>query len=267
MTLSAVIIILREVLEAALLLSLLVSSTRLMALSYRGIIAGLLLGLAGAVTATRLMDTISESFDGVGQEVLNALLLVAIVVLLLVYVAGLDRRAVKGDGLMNPLLLLTSCLVVAMAITREGMEIIIFIYGFSADPVEMLPVLVGGAIGAGIGISVGVLIYYTLINLPVRLEILVPVLLLALVASGMASQAVVYLMQGGLIASQLPVWDTSGWVAETSVTGQLLYALLGYEATPTLVQLGVYGFTLAVFLLVIVAGRRLRGAAQARGME
>jgi high-affinity iron transporter len=267
MTLSAVIIILREVLEAALVLSLLVSTTRLMALSYRGIIAGLLLGLAGAVTATLLMDIISESFDGVGQEVLNVVLLSAIVVLLLVYAAGLDRRAAKGDGLMNSLLLVVSCLVVAMAITREGMEIIIFMYGFSADPVEMLPVLVGGAIGAGIGISLGVLIYYTLINLPDRLATIVPLLLLALVASGMASQAVVYLMQGGLIESQLPVWDTSGWIAETSVTGQLLYALLGYEATPTLVQLGVYGLTLAVFMLVIVAERRLRETANVRGMK
>jgi high-affinity iron transporter len=266
-TLSAVIIILREVLEAALVLSLLVSTTRLMALSCRGIIAGLLLGLAGAVTATLLMDIISESFAGVGQEVLNALLLGAIAISLLVYAAGLDRRAAQGDGLMNSSLLVMSCLVVAMAITREGMEIIIFVYGFSTDPVEMLPVLVGGAIGAGIGISVGVLIYFTLINLPVRLEVIVPLLLLALVAAGMASQAVVYLMQGGLIQSQLPVWDTSGWVAETSVTGQLLYALLGYEATPTLVQLGVYGFTLAVFMLVIVAGRRLRGAAKLRDAE
>jgi len=267
MTLSAVIIILREVLEAALVLSLLVSTTRLMALSYRGIIAGFLLGLAGAVTATLMIDIISESFDGVGQEVLNAALLGAIVVLLLVYAAGLDRRAATGNGRMTSLLLMVSCLVVAMAIMREGMEIIIFMYGFSADLVEMLPVLVGGAIGAGIGISLGVLIYYSLINLPERLAIIVPLLLLALVASGMASQAVVYLMQGGLIESQLPVWDTTGWIAETSVTGQLLYALLGYEATPTTAQLGVYGITLAVFLLVIVAERRLREMPHARGVQ
>jgi high-affinity iron transporter len=266
MTLSAVIIILREVLEAALVLSLLVSATRLMALSYRGIIAGFLLGLAGAVTATLLMDVISESFDGVGQEVLNVVLLSAIVVLLLVYAAGLDRRVAKAGGLMHWLLLMVSCLVVAMAITREGMEIIIFMYGFSADPVEMLPVLVGGAIGAGIGTSLGVLIYYTLINLPDRLAVIVPLLLLALVASGMASQAVVYLMQGGLIESQLPVWDTSGWVAETSVTGQLLYALLGYEATPTLMQLGAYGVTLMAFMLVIAAARWLRVTPHVRGV-
>jgi high-affinity iron transporter len=266
MTLSAVIIILREVLEAALVLSLLISTTRLMGLSYRGIIAGFLLGVAGAVSATLLVDVISESFDGVGQEVFNAVFLAAIVLLLIVYGAGLDRRAaMTGNGLKAPLLLVVTCLALALAITREGMEIIIFIYGFAADPVEMLPVLVGGAIGAGIGISLGVLIYYGLINLPSRLAIVVPLLLLALVASGMASQAIVYLMQGGLVESQLPVWDSSGWVSETSVTGQLLYASLGYEATPTPKQLVFYGATLVVFMLVIVIGRWLRALPTLRG--
>lgn len=267
MTLSAVIIILREVLEAALVLSLLFSTTRLMGLSYRGILAGFVLGTAGAVSATLFVEAISESFDGVGQEVFNAVLLTAIVLLLIVYAAGLDRRAAAGNGRMARLLPLVGCLVMAMALTREGMEIIIFISGFAADPAEILPVLVGGAMGAGIGISVGVLIYYGLISLPGRLAVVVPLLLLALVAAGMASQAVVYLMQGGLVESQLPVWDSSGWIPETSVTGQLLYALLGYEATPTLKQLGFYSATLLVFLLVIAVSRWLRKTAALRGMQ
>jgi len=268
MTLSAVIIILREVLEAALVLSLLVSTTRLMRLSYRGIIAGLALGMAGAVVATLLVDVISESFEGVGQEVFNAVSLSAIVLLLIVYAAGLDRRAAAaGNGPIPLLPLVVSCLAVALAVTREGMEIIIFVYGFTANPGEMLPVLVGSAIGAGIGISLGVLIYYGLINLPARLAVPVPLLLLALVASGMASQAVVYLMQGGLVESQLPVWDSSAWISETSVTGQLLYASLGYEATPTLKQLVFYGATLGFFMLVIVVGRWLREMPAVRGVQ
>jgi high-affinity iron transporter len=74
-------------------------------------------------------------------------------------------------------------------------------------------------------------------------------------------------MQGGLVESQLPVWDSSGWISETSVTGQLLYALLGYEATPSLKQLVFYGATLVAFLLVIVIPRLLRGASAERGMR
>jgi high-affinity iron transporter len=265
MTLSAVIIILREVLEAGLVLSLLVSTSRLMGLSYRGIIAGFVLGMAGAVSATRFVDVISESFDGVGQEVFNAVFLTGIVLLLLVYAAGVDRQTTTGNRLMSLLQLVVSCLAVALATTREGMEIIIFVYGFTANPLEMLPVLVGGAIGAGIGASLGVLIYYGLINLPDRFAVVVPLLLLALVASGMASQAVVYLMQGGLVESQLPVWDSSGWISETSVTGQLLYAVLGYEATPTLKQLVFYCATLVVFILVIAINRWLREMPAVRG--
>ena len=267
MTLSAVIIILREVLEAALLLSLLVSTTRIMGLSSRGILAGLVLGIGGAVSATLLMDVISELFDGVGQEVFNAAFLSAIVLLLIVYAAGLDRRAVADEGRIAMLLLVVSCLVVALALTREGMEIIIFVYGFAAGPDEMLPVLVGGSIGAGIGISLGVLIYYGLINLPDRFAVVVPLLLLALVGSGMASQAVVYLMQGGLVESQLPVWDSSAWISETSVSGQLLYALLGYEATPTLTQLGIYAATLLAFVLAIVVTRWWREPPAVRGTQ
>jgi high-affinity iron transporter len=91
--------------------------------------------------------------------------------------------------------------------------------------------------------------------------------MLALVAAGMASQAVVYLMQGGLVESQLPVWDSSGWISETSVTGQLLYAVLGYEATPTLKQLVFYCATLLAFMLVVVISRWLREMPAERGAD
>jgi high-affinity iron transporter len=248
---------LREVLEAALLVSLLLSTSMVMGISRRGVVAGIVLGVIGAGLATWQFDLISESFEGVGQEVFNAALLGAMVLLLLAYSGYLAKCAAQQQaGISAPLLI--ACLVVAIAVTREGMEIFIFVYGFTAIPSELLSVLVGSAMGAGIGISLGVLIFYGLINLPGRLGVSVPHLLLALVAAGMASQAVVYLTQGGLIDSWLPVWDTSDWISETSVTGQLLYALLGYEATPTATQLVLYGITLLLFIAVALLVRRLR---------
>jgi high-affinity iron transporter len=267
MTLSAVIIILREVLEAAMVLSLLVSTTRLTGLSYRGILTGFVFGIAGAVTATLLVDMISDCCDGAGQELFNTVSLVAIVLLLFLYAAGFDRRSTGAeDGWLARLLYVVSGLAVALAIMREGTEIIIFMYGFAVDPAELLPILVGSAIGAGIGISLGVLIYYGIVNLPGRLAVNVSLVLLALLASGMAAQAVVYLMQGGLVESQLPVWDSSGWISETSVTGQLLYATLGYEATPTLKQLACYAASLGAFAMVVIITRWVRKAPAVRGV-
>jgi high-affinity iron transporter len=256
MTISAVIIILREVLEAALLVSLLLCSSLVTGIPRRGIIIGIVLGVIGAALVTWQFDLISESFEGVGQEVFNASLLGSMVLLLLAYsgymVKGVARQY---PGISAPVVI--ACLVVAMAITREGVEVFVFTYGFNESPAELLSVLVGGAMGAGIGISLGVLIYYALINLPERLSVSVPQLLFALLAAGMSSQAVVYLAQGGVIDSRLPVWDTSDWIPETSVTGQLLYVLLGYEATPAAPQLVLYGMTLLLFVAVaLIAHRR-----------
>lgn len=257
MTISAVIIILREVLEAALLISLLMSSSMVMGVSRRGVGAGIVLGVIGAGLVTWQFDLISESFEGVGQEVFNAALLGAMVLLLLVYSGYMQLAAVQLQRRISVPLVI-ACLVVAIAVTREGMEVFIFIYGFSTIPAELLSVLVGGAMGAGIGISLGVLIFYGLINLPRRLGMSVPLFLLALIAAGMASQAVVYLTQGGMVDARLPVWDTSSWISESSVTGQLLYALLGYEATPAASQLVLYGITLLLFAAVALFASRQR---------
>lgn len=255
MTISAVIIILREVLEAALLVSLLLSSAMVMGISRLGVVAGIVLGFMWSGVVTWQFDRISESFEGVGQEVFNAALLGSIVLLLLAYSYYMARRAGgQQSGVSVPLVL--ACLVVAMAVTREGVEVFVFIYGFTAIPSELSSVLVGAAMGAGIGVSLGVLIFYGLINLPGGISVSLPQCLIALIAAGMTSQAVVYLTQGGLIDSRLPVWDSSGWIPESSVTGQMLYALLGYEATPTATQLVLYGITLLLFASVALVTRR-----------
>ena len=74
MLLSSVIIILREVLEAALLISVLLVLTRSLDKSFRWVLWALLAGMIGAMVYGISIDTISEWFDGVGQEVVNALL-------------------------------------------------------------------------------------------------------------------------------------------------------------------------------------------------
>ena len=154
--------------------------------------------------------------------------------------------------LSDKLIVLVMATTVALAVVREGFEILVYIYGFSNELPQFMTILTGAVIGASIGISMGALIYYFVSSLSYRLSRMVGLSLLALVAAGMLSQAVLLLIQADWLPSQLPIWDSSGWLSETSVTGQLLYALIGYEATPSALQASFYfgGF---ILLLVVVA--------------
>jgi len=166
--------------------------------------------------------------------------------------AFLATRDPGSQRLSEKLIVLVMAVMVAVAVTREGFEILVYMYGFSAELPRFMTILAGSVMGACIGISMGALIYYFVLTLPPRLSLIVGLGLLALVAAGMLSQAVLLLIQADWLPSQLPLWDSSGWLSESSVTGQLLYALIGYEATPSALQASFYFGGLSLFLIVAV---------------
>ncbi|NOQ76674.1 MAG: iron permease [Methylococcaceae bacterium] len=248
MFLNAVIIILREVIEASLIISIFLAFCQQYKLPRQWLFFALPLGLVIALIYAINMSTVSQWLDDVGQEVINAslhtmvyLVMVSFVTLAVSVKTGHYKKVIIG-------LMITG---VTFASIREGSEIILYIYGFIALPDLLNAVLLGGAIGAGLGLSVGVLFYYLLVSLPTNQGIKVGLLLSLFVAGGMVLQATQLLSQADWIASQYPLWDTSNWISERSVIGQLLYALVGYEATPTPTQ--VIAYVSALTLMVILA--------------
>jgi len=237
MLLNAVVIVLREVIEASLIISIFLAFSQAINRSRLWLLLGLGLGTITAVVYALNIITVSQWFEGVGQEVVNASIhLLLYLVLLLFMVLASSRQLSQYQNI----LITTMVMGVVLASSREGSEIILYIHGFSSIPELFKSVVLGGAIGAGIGISVGVFFYYLLVNLQTEKGIKLGYILILLVASSMVSQAVQLLIQADWIVSQYPLWDTSNWISERSVTGQLLYALIGYEATPTPIQVIAY---------------------------
>lgn len=253
MLLTAVIIILREVLEASLLISVLAALSGLLHIRRGWIAWALVAGSAGAVLLAFSINRISGWFDGVGQEVTSATLQLLIYALLAVFIFFNQARARHGcfsDSALQRVM----AGIVSLAVIREGFEVLVYVSGFSTDLSQLVTVLVGATIGAGIGISTGSLVYYLLYSLGGVRARIVGTSLLILIAAGMASQAALLLIQADWLPSQLPVWDTSRLIAEESVTGQLLYALAGYEATPTAIQASFYfGGGLVLVLLAMLS--------------
>lgn len=244
---SAVIIFLGEVLEAMLIISLLLAAADFLAIPRAWFALAIGAGLLGAGAYAAGFSAISDAFDGTGQERLNALLLFGITVSL--WAAALyviERRRTAPPRLPEWVGPVSTVAAITLAITRECSELYLYLSGTLAMENSILPVLLGGAIGTGIGFSAGALLFAVLSHQPRPRGLLSVSVICAPLAAGMASQAVNFLMQADVLSAQLPLWDTSAVVREGSVTGEILYALFAYEATPTPLQAATYLGSLAV---------------------
>ena len=71
--------------------------------------------------------------------------------------------------------------------------------------------------------------------------------LIALLAAGMAAQAIAFLEQADILtALDQTVWDTSWILSDASFLGKALHTLIGYVDQPTAMQLIAYAATLGV---------------------
>jgi high-affinity iron transporter len=248
MLLNSVVILVREVLEAALLLSILMSLTINTGLRRDWWLWAVPLGLLGAILYAAQLGRMAELFDGVGQEIFNALSQILICLLLPAAMVGFIHRHFVGATKGKPLYLLAIGITV-LAMLREGAEIYLYLSAFLGVPEWRSSLYAGSAIGFGLGFSVGALFYYWLRSFSKERALLVMSALSAMVAAGMSLQACKMLIQ----ADWLPdgeAWDTSQFLAEDGVAGQLLYALAGYEATPAPVQVWSYAAVFFGSLLI-----------------
>ena len=261
MFINAVVIVLQEILEAALMLSLLLAFLRYfnevttlsavpraLLLRRRWAVYSVVLGVVFAWLYSVNLGTISEAFDYVGLEVANAaihsLSCLFLVVIAWLFPVPFDEESdAKKEGYPSiriGMLTLSMVIVVTLAILREGSEIMQFAGGIIGQHQSGLSVLYGGLVGAGIGISTGVLLYFGLTGLPPSWSLRTCTLLLALMAGNMAAQAVLLLTQADWLPYTAIAWDSGALLDEASVLGQLSFALVGYESTPSWLQVAAY---------------------------
>jgi high-affinity iron transporter len=144
--------------------------------------------------------------------------------------------------------------VVALAVLREGSEVVLFLYGMVAGGASGL--FGGLALGIVGGVAVGFALYFGLLRIPLRHFFTATNALLVLLAAGLASSAARYLVQANLLpALNGQLWDSSWLLSNGSLPGQTLHILIGYDAHPSGIMLVFY---LSVVLL-LVAGIRVTG--------
>jgi len=244
------IIVLREVIEAGLIVGIVLAAAR--GVPRRGwwIAFGILAGTVGACVVAVFAGAISSAFEGSGQELLNAAVLLLAVVMLAWHNAWMSRHGrelaaeVKHVGEEvrageRPLTALA--IVCGLAVLREGSEVVLFLYGIVASGASASQLMLGGVLGVLGGAVFTALTYFGLIAIPTRYIFIVTSVLITFIAAGMAGQAMVYLNAAGVLtALGQPVWDTSWLLPQSSLPGLALKTLIGYSEQPTAMQILAY---------------------------
>jgi len=260
--LASLLIVFREVFEAGLVVGIVMAVTATVPGRAMWIMGGVAAGILGACLVAVFTSGLSELFGGSGQEIFNASILGFAVLMLTWHNVWMSRhgrelvaelRAAGEAVAAGSKSLLALAIVVAIAVLREGSEVVLFLYGVAASQGgASWSMVAGGFVGLVLGSSVCLLTYLGLVTIPTRYLFSVTSALIALLAAGMAAQAIAFLEQADILtALDETVWDTSWILSDSSFLGKALHTLIGYVDQPTAMQVVVYAATLAVIVVLM----------------
>jgi high-affinity iron transporter len=259
--LSALLIVFREVIEAGLIVGIVLAATQGVPKRGTAVSTGIFAGVLGACLVAAFAGELAALFQGNGQELFNASILLLAVTMLTwhnVWMASHGRqmarelKAAGHDVLTGKRTLAALGVVVGVAVLREGSEVVLFLYGIAAQGgTSNAALLLGGGLGLLAGAAVSALMYFGLLTIPAGRLFQVTSGLIILLAAGMAAQAVLFLQNGGYIDVMTDtIWDTSWLLKEDSIPGRLLHTLVGYVQAPDGAQILAYLATIAAILVL-----------------
>ena len=245
--LSALVIALREGLEAALIIAIL--AAYLVRAHRRAELRGLLLGAgaAGALCAAVGLTVAlgAAELPTVTQEIIEGISSVLAVVLLtwMIFFMRKHARSQKSELEASAARALASTsrwalpLVAFSAVAREGLETVLFLYASFRNSTSTTGSGVGAVVGLLVAAALGFGIYRGGVHLNLRRFFQVTGGLLVIVAGGLLAGAVHAMNEAGAITVLTrPAWDLNGILSDTGFVGSVLHGLMGYVGAPNVLQ-------------------------------
>lgn len=147
-----------------------------------------------------------------------------------------------------------------VAVVREGVELAFFITAafFAGDQSQVTSNIIRTLAGTILGLGTAALLGWTLFATTVRLDLRrffqVTGILLILFAAGLVAHGIHEFNEVGWIPAVIePIWDVNTILDESSLAGQLLKTLFGYNGNPSLTEMIAY---FAYLVVVSIFWRR-----------
>jgi high-affinity iron transporter len=244
---SAFLITLREGIEAALIISILLAYLRQVGeagqarLVWIGSAAAIVVSLA----AGAVLYGIGAEFEGTAEQAFEGLVTLFAVAVLTWMIFWMRRQGgrVKSElqqrvdaALLGGGLALGSLAFVA--VLREGIETALFLYGTEqAAGQGLLPTVLGGLIGLSVAAVLGYLLYRGGLRLNLRVFFRVTGVLIIIVAAGLFAFSVHELQEAGWLPFLTqPAYDISHRLSDENGAGAMLRAVIGYNDDPSVLE-------------------------------
>jgi high-affinity iron transporter len=247
---SALVIALREGLEAALIVGIVLGYLNRIGRRDRMPYAW-----TGVITASVLCTVIAIAMRAIGAELETpfeqifegAMMLIAVIVLTWMifwmrYQAKFLQRDLEREvqsamergqnwGLFA---------LAFLAVFREGVEMALFLAA-NAFAADAFGTVIGALIGLAIAVVAGVLIYVFAVRLDVAFVFDSTSILLIIFAAGMISRSVHEFQEiGWLPVLATMAWNTQAFLSNDSGIGALLRSLVGYNDSPSWLEVATY---------------------------
>jgi len=241
---AALVITLREGIEAALIVSILLAYLTQLDRADRHPVVwwGTSLAVALSVAIGALIFIVAGEFEGKAEETFEGLVTLGAAAVLTWMIFWMRRQGARIKSELQHKVdtaLMTGGAALAslafFAVLREGVETALFLFGTDrATSASDVAVIVGGLLGLAIAVVLGYLLYRGAVKLNIRTFFKITGGLILIVGAGLFAFSIHELQEAGYLPFLTSsAFDVSDTLSDESGLGALLRALVGYNADPT----------------------------------
>ncbi|MFQ6123846.1 MAG: FTR1 family protein [Candidatus Heimdallarchaeota archaeon] len=270
MVLASFVIALREGIEAALIIGIILAYLKKIQQTRHNkhVYLGLGLAIIASIVVALGFELLAGGFTGTNEEVFEGLASLTAVVVLTYMIFWMDRnsRRLKGELQEKIDLAITQRQLYGLvslaffAVFREGLETVLFLAGvrFAAESTQ--ETIIGGAGGLLVAAILGYIVIQGSIELNLRKFFRITGVVLLIFAAGLFAFGVHELIEAGWLPPGLGgerVYDISHLLSDKSTVGSFLRALVGYNDNPFFWEAIAYVFFwIAIGMVLIWLNRR-----------
>ncbi len=248
---AAFLIMLREGVEAALVVAILLAyldrTNRSEAV--RWVWMGAFIAVLASLGVGVVIWSTVGSLEGTAEQLTEGIVALVAASLLtwMVFWMGREARTIKdalesrADSALVTGGLMSLGALAFVAVLREGLESTLFLISTTVGENASGRQLLGGLIGIAAAITIGYLFYRGSHRIDLRRFFRVTGVLIVLFAAGLISKAVHEFQEVGMIPTLVdPVWTVHFLDPASSTIGLLLKSLFGWRTSPSLLTVGSY---------------------------